>query len=86
QEVQALDGTFIVTADHGNVEEMIDVTTGAIETEHSTNPVPFVIASRDLKGFKELPRGVLADVAPTVLDVMGIRPPEEMSGRSLLSD
>jgi 2,3-bisphosphoglycerate-independent phosphoglycerate mutase len=81
-----MDGTLVVTADHGNVEEMIDVTTGAIETEHSVNPVPFVIASKDLKGYRELPRGVLADVAPTVLEVMGIRPPEEMSGRSLLSD
>jgi 2,3-bisphosphoglycerate-independent phosphoglycerate mutase len=86
EQVKAMDGTLIVTADHGNVEEMIDVTTGAIETEHSVNPVPFVIASKDLKGYRELPRGVLADVAPTVLDVIGIRPPEEMSGRSLLSD
>jgi len=86
EQVKAMDGTLIITADHGNVEEMIDVTTGAIETEHSTNPVPFVIASADLKGYKELPRGVLADVAPTILDVMGIRPPEEMTGRSLLSD
>lgn len=86
EEVKAMDGTFLVTADHGNVEEMIDVTTGAIETEHSVNPVPFVIAGRDLKTFRELPRGVLADVAPTILDVMGIRPPEEMTGRSLLSD
>ncbi|HTK59783.1 MAG TPA: 2,3-bisphosphoglycerate-independent phosphoglycerate mutase [Candidatus Baltobacteraceae bacterium] len=84
--VKEMEGTLIVTADHGNVEEMIDVTTGAIETEHSVNPVPFVIASRDYKTFKELPRGVLADVAPTILEVMGIRPPEEMSGRSLLSD
>jgi len=84
--VRELDGTLIVTADHGNVEEMIDVTTGAIETEHSVNPVPFVIASKALKGYRELPRGVLGDVAPTILDVMGIRPPEEMTGRSLLAD
>jgi 2,3-bisphosphoglycerate-independent phosphoglycerate mutase len=86
KEVEALDGHLIVTADHGNVEQMIDVSTGAIETEHSTNPVPFIIAGKDLKGFRELPRGVLADVAPTILDVMGIRPPPDMTGRSLLSD
>jgi len=86
KEIDAMDGHLVVTADHGNVEQMIDVTTGAIETEHSTNPVPFIIAGKDLKGFRELPRGVLADVAPTILDVMGIRPPADMTGRSLLSD
>lgn len=86
KEVQAQDGHIVITADHGNVEQMIDVATGAIETEHSANPVPFIIAGKDLKGYRELPRGVLADVAPTILDVMGIRPPAEMTGRSLLSD
>jgi 2,3-bisphosphoglycerate-independent phosphoglycerate mutase len=86
KEVSALDGYLLVTADHGNVEEMIDVATGAIETEHSTHPVPLFVAGNGLKGFRELPRGILADVAPTVLDLMGIRPPEEMTGRSLLSD
>lgn len=86
QEVKALDGHLIVTADHGNVEQMIDVSTGAIETEHTTNPVPFIVAGKDVEGFRELPRGVLADVAPTILDIMGLRPPEEMTGRSLLSD
>lgn len=85
EQVSALDGTLVITADHGNVEEMVDVKTGAIDTEHSINPVPFVIASEKLKGFKELPRGVLADVAPTILSVMGIRPPEEMTGKSLLT-
>lgn len=86
KEVEAMDGHLVVTADHGNVEQMIDVSTGAIETEHSAYPVPFIIAGKDLKGYRELPRGVLGDVAPTILDVMGIRPPSEMSGRSLLSD
>jgi 2,3-bisphosphoglycerate-independent phosphoglycerate mutase len=85
-EVKALDGKMIVTADHGNVEEMIDVSSGAIDTEHSVNPVPFVVAGNGLEGYRELPRGVLADVSPTILDLMGIRPPEEMTGRSLLSD
>ncbi len=86
KEVQALDGTLVITADHGNVEEMIDVATGAVDTEHSVNPVPFLAAGRNLEGLRELPRGVLADVAPTILDLMGIRPPVEMTGRSLLSD
>lgn len=84
--IDEADGTLVVTSDHGNVESMIDATTGAVDTEHSTNPVPFLVANKNLKGGRELPRGVLADVAPTILDVMGIRPPDEMSGRSLLAD
>ncbi len=86
KEIEAQGGILAITADHGNVESMIDVTTGAVDTEHSTNPVPFLIAGNELKGGRELPRGVLADVAPTILDVMGIRPPDDMSGRSLLAD
>ncbi len=86
KEINAKEGTLFVTSDHGNVESMIDPGTGAVDTEHSTNPVPFIVANTNLKGGRELPRGVLADVAPTILDVMGIRPPDEMSGRSLLAD
>ena len=55
-------------------------------TEHSIYPVPFIIAGPGLEGFRELPRGILADVAPTILDVMGMRQPLEMTGRSLLSE
>ncbi len=86
EEVEKQDGWLIITADHGNVEEMIDVATGAIQTEHSTFPVPFIVMGREIKGFRELPRGILADVAPTILGLMGIHQPEEMTGRSLLAD
>lgn len=86
KEIDARDGFLIITGDHGNVESMIDVTNGAVDTEHSASPVPFLVAGKDLKGAIELPRGVLADVAPTILDIMGIRPPDDMSGRSLLAD
>lgn len=79
-------GILIVTADHGNIEEMIDVSTGAIQTEHSCFPVPFIAVADELKGFRELPRGVLADVAPTLIELIGLRQPAEMNGRSLLSD
>lgn len=80
-----LDGTCIITADHGNVEEMIDTITGAVETEHSTNPVPFIIVSRHFNyGGQFLKEGVLADVAPTILKIMGIDKPDLMTGRSLL--
>jgi len=84
-EVKKMNGYLIITADHGNIEQMIDVSTGAIRTEHTTNPVPFIIAGADVEGFRELPRGVLGDVIPTVLDLMGVSQPEEMTGRSLLS-
>jgi 2,3-bisphosphoglycerate-independent phosphoglycerate mutase len=84
--VKAKGGYLVITADHGNVEEMIDTTTGAVMTEHSIYPVPFIIAGPGLEGFRELPRGILADVAPTILDVMGMRQPLEMTGRSLLSE
>lgn len=79
-------GACVITADHGNVEEMIDITTNAVDTEHSTNPVPFIIIANDFENVtnKVLQMGILADVAPTVLDLMGIQKPFEMTGRDLL--
>jgi len=80
-----LGGVVVVTADHGNVEEMIDLQTGKVDTKHSTNPVPLIIVDRrsDSTG-KVLPQGILADVAPTILAIMGIEKPEVMTGRNLL--
>jgi 2,3-bisphosphoglycerate-independent phosphoglycerate mutase len=75
----------VITADHGNVEEMIDSLTGAVETEHSSNPVPFIIVSRGLTTSGQfLKEGILADVAPTILSLMGISKPDMMTGRNLL--
>jgi 2,3-bisphosphoglycerate-independent phosphoglycerate mutase len=75
-----------ITADHGNAEEMINMQTGAIDTEHSTYPVPFVIIGKQfLNQATTLPTGILADVAPTILAVMGIKRPESMTGRALLN-
>ncbi|HJY98972.1 MAG TPA: 2,3-bisphosphoglycerate-independent phosphoglycerate mutase [Patescibacteria group bacterium] len=83
--VIAYGGLMIVTADHGNAEEMIDAHTGEIETEHSTNPVPFVAISKELMGKSQATTaGILADVAPTVLKVLGINVPGSMTGRNLL--
>lgn len=75
-------GVAIVTADHGNAERMIEELTGEPHTYHTTNPVSlFVIGA----GYTKLrPRGILADVAPTVLDLLGVSQPEEMTGRSLI--
>ncbi len=92
--VLSLDGACLITADHGNAEEVIKQQSGEIDKEHSIAPVPFVLISkknenseRSGEGIKlELltPSGVLADVAPTILKLMNIKKPEEMTGRSLV--
>ena len=83
--VLAYNGLMLVTADHGNVEEMIDSVTGAIETEHSSNPVPFVAVEQKFMGNAQtLTSGILADVAPTILKALGLEVPSTMTGRNLL--
>lgn len=84
--VLAYDGMMIITADHGNAEEMINQTTGQIDTEHNANPVPFLAISKNLVGRAQtLQSGILADVAPTILSVLGIPIPSVMTGRNLLT-
>lgn len=83
--VLAYNGFMIITADHGNAEEMIDNATGQIETEHSANPVPFIAVSKELTGkAQELTYGILADVAPTIVHTLGLDVPSSMNGRNLL--
>ncbi len=93
--VLAKGGAIFITADHGNAEEVFKLQTGEIDKEHSANPVPLFIIGNDFFGKvasgaagKDLsqlvPAGVLADVAPTILKVMGLKRPEEMTGRSLI--
>ncbi|MDI6807553.1 MAG: 2,3-bisphosphoglycerate-independent phosphoglycerate mutase [Candidatus Eisenbacteria bacterium] len=79
--VQGLGGTAFITSDHGNADAMLDEE-GKEQTAHSMNPVPAILVSR--KKFKGLRDGILADVAPTVLDIMGIEKPPAMTGQSLL--
>ncbi len=77
--------TVFITADHGNVEELINLKTGQKDTEHSDFPVPLLIYGKSFQNnHAKLSRGSLCDVAPTILKVMGINPPSGMSGRSLL--
>jgi len=71
-------GIMLVTADHGNIEEMINLKTNEIDTKHSINPVPFILASEKLKNKKLKSDGILGDVAPTILDLAGIDKPKEM--------
>jgi 2,3-bisphosphoglycerate-independent phosphoglycerate mutase len=76
-------GAVIITADHGNVEEMINLDTGEVDTEHSLNPVPCIIIGTNTPN-QFLKYGALKDVAPTVLNIMGITQPSEMTGQSLI--
>ena len=75
---------MLVTADHGNCEMMIDPQTGQPHTAHTLGPVPFVLADPDYRGAKLRSEGVLADVAPTALQVMGLAQPKEMKGLGLV--
>lgn len=85
--VLTYDGVMLITADHGNAEEMINASTGQIDTEHNGNPVPFIVVSKDLVGRAQtLPTGILADVAPTVLSILGVSIPSSMTGRNLLGE
>lgn len=82
--VLAVGGMLLITADHGNAEEMINRSTGEVDTEHNANPVPFIIVGQNYQTAKQIPQGNLSDVAPTILFLMGLRPPSTMSGRNLL--
>jgi len=78
--IEKTQGVLIITADHGNSEQMIDYTTGEPHTAHTSNLVPLVLIGKDAK----LRTGRLADLTPTMLDIMGIEKPKEMTGESLI--
>ncbi|HEY5884829.1 MAG TPA: 2,3-bisphosphoglycerate-independent phosphoglycerate mutase [Pyrinomonadaceae bacterium] len=76
-------GITLITADHGNAEQMIDPQSGGPHTAHTTNPVPFHLVDEDSKGIKLREGGALEDVAPTILSLMGTSQPQEMTGVDL---
>ena len=78
-------GRVIITADHGNAEQMIDYDTGQIHTAHTSNLVPVIVVDEQLKSVR-LQRGKASDVAPTILKMYGIPRPAEMTGRSLITE
>jgi 2,3-bisphosphoglycerate-independent phosphoglycerate mutase len=93
----AVGGVVLITADHGNAEEVKNLTTGEIDKEHSTNPVPFLIVGKPFEGMKapsgdviggdlslSQPVGMLADVAPTMLKILELPQPSDMTGRPLI--
>ena len=83
--ILSVGGYAVITADHGNVEEMLNLQTGEVDTEHSVNPVPLIIVGQPFQGhYQQLPPGILADVAPTILKLMNIPKPNQMTGKSLV--
>ena len=79
EKVKELNGVLIVTADHGNCEEMLDENDNIL-TAHTTNPVPFIVTKEGIN----LQPGKLGDIAPTILELMNLEIPEEMTGNSLI--
>jgi 2,3-bisphosphoglycerate-independent phosphoglycerate mutase len=77
--VRLAGGLLILTADHGNAEQMLDGT-GGIQTAHTCDPVPFLFCDTSAM----LRNGILADIAPTLLEILGIEKPEDMTGKSLI--
>jgi 2,3-bisphosphoglycerate-independent phosphoglycerate mutase len=90
-------GVAIITADHGNAESMINLQTGQIIKEHTANPVPLIVVGQQYQGINigwqdspshdlslVQPQGILSDVAPTILKIMNIDKPKDMTGRSLI--
>jgi len=81
--VRAKGGAMLITADHGNAEMMIDPTTGGPHTAHTTNPVPFIVVAEDAKQYTLKPNGSLRDISPTMLGILGVDEPKEMTGSDL---
>jgi 2,3-bisphosphoglycerate-independent phosphoglycerate mutase len=77
-------GALIITADHGNADMMVDYNTGEPFTAHTTNPVPLYLVAPAFEGAQLRGNGILADIAPTILQVMGVQAPSDMTGQSLI--
>src|SRR5688500_8841315 len=82
--VQRNNGVAVVTADHGNCEQMIDPATGGPHTAHTTYDVDLIVMDNRFRGKNLHPDGRLADIAPTILHMAGLEKPVEMTGRSLI--
>jgi 2,3-bisphosphoglycerate-independent phosphoglycerate mutase len=83
-QVRASGGTAIITADHGNAEQLWDFDANSPQTQHTTNPVPLLIVDEELRGTQLRQRGRLCDIAPTILHLLNLEKPQEMEGVSLV--
>ncbi len=81
--IKEVDGQMFICADHGNAEQLVDYESGAPFTAHTINPVPFILVNYD-HNYTLREGGCLADIAPTLIEMMGLQQPEEMTGKSLL--
>jgi 2,3-bisphosphoglycerate-independent phosphoglycerate mutase len=81
--IRAKGGAMLITADHGNAEMMIDPATGGPHTAHTTNPVPFIVVAENGKQFSLRADGSLRDISPTILGMLGLPEPGEMTGQDL---
>jgi 2,3-bisphosphoglycerate-independent phosphoglycerate mutase len=81
-----LDARILITADHGNSEQMIDYDTGMVKTSHTLNPVECILVGSDAGGMRLRERGKLSDIAPTVLHLMGLDVPAEMTADDLIEE
>ena len=81
--VRAKGGAMLITADHGNAEQMIDPATGGPHTAHTTNPVPLILVAENSKTFSLKPGGSLRDISPTILAMLDADEPKDMTGRDL---
>ncbi|GAB6172921.1 2,3-bisphosphoglycerate-independent phosphoglycerate mutase [Paradesulfitobacterium aromaticivorans] len=82
--VGRLGGTILITGDHGNAEAKVDPKTGLPLTAHTTNRVPFILVSDELRNYSVRQEGALCDIAPTILQLLGLTQPPEMKGQSLI--
>jgi 2,3-bisphosphoglycerate-independent phosphoglycerate mutase len=81
--VRGANSSWIITADHGNAEMLIDPATGGPHTAHTTNPVPFILVTEQGKNISVRDGGSLRDISPTVLGLIGLDLPKEMTGGDL---
>jgi 2,3-bisphosphoglycerate-independent phosphoglycerate mutase len=83
QAIRQYGGSMLITADHGNAEMMVDPVTGGPHTAHTTNPVPFILVSEDAKNYTLQPAQSLRDISPTILSMLGLSEPANMTGADI---
>jgi 2,3-bisphosphoglycerate-independent phosphoglycerate mutase len=81
--IREKNGSWLITADHGNAEQMVDLVTGNPHTAHTTNPVPLIYVAEEAKNFRLRPDGSLRDISPTLLNILDLGLPKEMTGGDL---